>query len=336
MPLTTCATLLRNIVLDFSVPSYDLGILACGAIIAGIWLLVVGGDWAVKGAVAIAQQAKLSRMFIGATIVAFGTSVPELFTSINANLSGFPGLSLGNVVGSNIANVLLVIGATALFATLAAHADVVKRDLAIMLIATAILVGGMLYGVFTLSMGLAMFSLLVGFTAWQYFNNEIDVDEVEDVDASIPLGVGFLLGGFLGLAIGSEILVKGAVTLGNVVGIPEAVIGLTVVAIGTSLPELFTCAAAAFRRETDLIFGNIIGSNTFNVLSIVGLTAIVKPLEVAPSLAGAEMWFMVLVSVGFAAWLMMSRRINRSGGVGLLVCYTLFTLWLYRGALGIG
>jgi len=321
--------------LDIAVSPYDLGILAVGAIVAGIWLLVVGGGWAVKGAVAIAQQAKLSRMFIGATIVAFGTSVPELFTSINANLSGFPGLSLGNVVGSNVANILLVIGATALFATLAVSANAVKRDLAIMLIATVILVGGMLYGLFTLWMGLAMFLMLVGFITWQYINNEVDIDEVEDFDASIPLAVGFVLGGFVGLAVGSEILVKGAVTLGSVVGTPEAIIGLSVVAIGTSLPELFTCAAAAFRRETEMIFGNIIGSNTFNVLSIVGLTAIVKPVEVAPSLAGGEMWFMALTSVAFAAWLMMSRSINQLGGIGLLVCYTVFTLWLYRDALGI-
>ncbi|MEM6489670.1 MAG: calcium/sodium antiporter [Pseudomonadota bacterium] len=314
---------------------YQLFILSAGAVIAGIWLLVTGGDYAVNAAVALAERMQLSKIFIGATIIAFGTSVPELFTSINANLQGFPGISLGNVVGSNIANILLVIGATALYATLAVKAEDVLRDLGIMLIATVVLIGGMLAGLFPAWLGGLMFASLVGFVTYQYINNEIDTEEVEDIEMGIGEALLYLLLGFIGLALGSELLVKGAVVLGTVAGVPEAIIGLTAVAIGTSLPELFTCVAAAIKRETDLIFGNIIGSNTFNILSIVALTALIKPLEVVPEIAGIEMWFMAAVSLAFAAWLMMSRPIDRMGGVALLALYVAFTIYQFREPIGL-
>jgi len=317
--------------LTLELSTYDVGILATGAIIAGIWLLVMGGNWTINAAVAIAQRAKLSRMFIGATIIAFGTSVPELFTSVNANLQGFAGISLGNVVGSNIANVLLVIGASALICTLVVKPGEVMRDLAIMLLATAVLVGGMLYGVFTLWMGLAMFGLLVAFVVWQYVNNEIDTSEVEDIEMSAAKATFFVVAGIATLAAGSELLVQGAVTAGGVIGVPEAIIGLTAVAVGTSLPELTASIAAALKRETNMLFGNIIGSNTFNILSIIGLTAMLKPLVVDPVLAGFDMWFMVAVTVGFAAMLMAGVRITRPIGIAFLAAYLVFTVYQFSG-----
>lgn len=311
--------------------AYDVGVLSTGSIIAGIWLLVVGGNWAIDAAVAIAQRAQLSRMFIGATIIAFGTSVPELFTSVNANLAGFPGISLGNVVGSNIANILLVIGAAALVCTLTVKPSEVLRDLGIMLLATAILVAGLIYGIFTLWMGLLMFGLLAAFIAWQYFNNEIDTSEVEVIEMSAMKAGGMIVAGIAALVAGSELLVLGAVTAGGVLGVPEAIIGLTAVAIGTSLPELTTAIAAAAKRETDMMFGNIIGSNTFNILSIVGLTAITKPLLVDPVLSGFDMWFMVAVSIGFAAMLMARVPISRPVGIGFLAVYLAFTVYQFTG-----
>jgi len=317
--------------LTLELSTYDISILAVGAIIAGIWMLVLGGNWAINGAVAIAQRAKLSRMFIGATIIAFGTSVPELFTSVTANLQDFPGISLGNVVGSNIANILLVIGASALFFTLAVKPAEVRRDLAIMLSATAILIGGMLYGIFTLWMGLAMFGLLVALVVWQYRNDQIDTSEVEDVDMGAGKAVLFVAGGIAALAVGAELLVQGAVTIGGVIGIPEAIIGLTAVAIGTSLPELTASIAAAIKRETNMMFGNIIGSNTFNILSIIGLTAILKPLPVDPAIADFDMWFMVAVSVGFAAMLLAGIRITRPIGIAFLAAFVAFTLYQFSG-----
>ena len=313
--------------------TYEVGVLAIGAIIAGIWMLVKGGDWTIDAAVAIAQRAKLSPMFIGATIVAFGTSLPELFTSINANQTGYPGISLGNIVGSNIANVLLVLGAAALIIPLSVKKTEVVKDLAIMLIATVILIGGMLYGIFDRWLGGAMVLLLAGFVLWQYLNREIDTSEVEEHDMSASRASLILIAGFACLAIGSELLVRGAVVAGGVIGVPEAIIGMTAVALGTSLPELTASIAAAAKRETSLMFGNIIGSNTFNILWIVGFTAAAKPLVVDPALLGFELSFMVAVSVGFAAMLALSVTISRSIGFGFLAAYVAFTLYQFRASI---
>ena len=309
---------------------YNLGVLAAGSVVAGIWLLVLAGGWTIDSSVAIARRAQLSRVFIGATIIAFGTSVPELFTSVNANLTGFPGISLGNIVGSNIANVLLVIGAAALVTTLAVTPSKVFKDIGIMLVATVIFIGGMLLGVFERWLGLLMFALLVGFVVWQYLNNEIDTSEVEDVEMSAGRAAALLVGGIAGLAVGSELLVRGAVVAGQVIGVPEAVIGMTAVAIGTSLPELTASISAAAKGETDLMFGNILGSNTFNILSIVALTAIIKPLDVEPVLLGFDLWFMVAVTIGFAAALAAGVKISRTMGIAFLVAYAAFTLYQFR------
>jgi len=309
--------------------TYELGVLSTGAVIAGIWLLILGGNYTIDAAVAIAQRARLSRVFIGATIIAFGTSVPELFTSVNANLTGFPGISLGNVIGSNIANVLLVIGAAALAATLSVERLKVQRDVVLMLAATLVLVVGTLYGVFERWMGIVMFASLAAFVFWQYKNNEIDTSEVEDIDMTASKAALFLLLGIAGLAVGSELLVRGAVVAGGVIGVPEAIIGMTAVAIGTSLPELTASITAVRKGETDMMFGNIIGSNVFNILSIIGITAIIKPLAVDPVLTGFELWFMVAVTVGFAAMLFTSMRFTRGIGFGFLAVYAAFTLYQF-------
>lgn len=313
--------------------TYEIGVLSVGAIVAGIWMLVRGGDWTIDAAVAIAQRAKLSPMFIGATIVAFGTSLPELFTSINANQTGFPGISLGNIVGSNIANVLLVLGAAALIFTLSVDRREVMKDLIIMLVATVILIAGMLFGVFERWMGIAMVALLVSFVLWQYLNRAIDTSEVEEHDMTASRAALVLVAGFFALAVGSELLVRGAVVAGGVIGVPEAIIGMTAVALGTSLPELTASIAAAAKRETSMLFGNIIGSNTFNILWIVGFTAAAKPLVVDSSLLGFELSFMVAVSVGFAAMLALSIGITRMIGFGFLATYVAFTLYQYRDAI---
>lgn len=307
--------------------------LAAGAIVAGIYLLIIGGNLTIDAAVAIASRANLSPVFIGATIVAFGTSLPELFTSINANLQGFPGISLGNIVGSNIANILFVMGASALVCTLAVKSSLVARDLIIMLTATAVLVAGMLFGVFERWMGFVMFGALAAFVAWQFFNNDIDTSEAELDGEPLPASKAglYLLGGFAGLAVGSEMLVRGAVVTGGILGVPEAIIGLTAVAIGTSLPELTASIAAALKKETDILFGNIIGSNTFNILWIVGATASVKPLAVDSSLLGLELVVVVGVTVLFAAMLFMNKPLTRNTGYAFLASYVVFTLYQFRG-----
>lgn len=310
-------------------PNYDLFVLAAGAILFGLFLLIKGGDWTIDAAVFVAEKTGLSPLFIGATIISFGTSVPELFTSVNANLAGYPGISLGNVLGSNIANIMLVLGATATILTVEGKAKDLMKDLVMMLIATAILVFGMMTGQFSTVMGLLMFAILAGFVGYQYVTNTLELEEDDDDDEdggieTMQSAVFILLGGLVALAVGSEMLVKGAVVSGTIIGVPEAIIGLTVVAFGTSLPELSTCVAAARKQSLGLILGNIIGSNTFNILSIVALTAIVKPLDVVSVLTGVQMWATVIVSVGFAAWMLTVGKINKTMGYAMVAAYIAF------------
>lgn len=310
--------------------NYELGILSAGSVVAGIWLLILGGGWVIDASVSIASRAKLSKVFIGATIIAFGTSIPELFTSVNANLSGFAGISLGNIIGSNIANVLLVIGVAALFATLTVPFKSVAKDSALMLTATAIMCLCVYLGVFERWMGFAMFGFLALYVTYQFFNNEIDTSEVEDIDMSAWQSFGFILAGFAALGVGSELLVRGAVVTGSVLGVPEAIIGMTAVAIGTSLPELTASIAAVLKRETDLMFGNIIGSNTFNILSILGITAASKALVVDPAITLADLSVMAGVSVMFVAMLAGQVKITKYVGVAFLLSYVLFTSYQFR------
>ena len=313
--------------------NYDLFVLAAGAILFGLFLLIKGGDWTIESAVFIAERTGLSPLFIGATIISFGTSVPELFTSVNANLQGFPGISLGNVLGSNVANILLVLGSTAVILQVEGKPKQLIKDVVMMLVATAILVFGMMSGQFSTVLGLIMFGILVAFVAYQYFTNSLELEEDDD-DAgsginSMQTALIILLGGLVALAVGSEMLVKGAVVTGTIIGVPEAIIGLTVVAFGTSLPELSTCVAAARKQSLGLILGNIIGSNTFNILSIIGVTAMIKPLDVAPVLMGAQMWATVIITVGFAAWMMFVGKITKLMGYIMVAAYVVFVAAQY-------
>lgn len=309
--------------------TYELFVLAAGAMAFGLYLLIKGGDWTVDAAVFVAERTGLSPLFIGATIVSFGTSVPELFTSVNANLQGYPGISLGNVLGSNVANILLVLGATAFVFKVTADPKHLVKDVAMMLLATAILVYGMLTDSFTQVFGLVMFAILVTFVFYQYKTDSIllEEDDDEDIGPGITTMKGalvILLGGLAALAVGSELLVKGAVQTGTAIGVPEAVIGMTVVAFGTSLPELSTCIAAARKQSVGLILGNIIGSNTFNILSIVALTAAIKPLDVDPVLLGMELWVTVSVAIVFSLWMLVVGRLTRPIGIAMMVAYVVF------------
>ena len=309
--------------------TYELFVLAAGAMAFGLYLLIKGGDWTVDAAVFVAERTGLSPLFIGATIVSFGTSVPELFASVNANLQGYQGISLGNVLGSNVANILLVLGATAFVFQVTANPKHLIKDLAMMLLATAIMIYGMLTDSFSQVFGLIMFTILATFVIYQYKTDSIVLEE-DDYDedgtgiATMQAAVLVLLAGLAALAIGSELLVKGAVQTGSAIGVPEAVIGMTVVAFGTSLPELSTCIAAARKQSVGLILGNIIGSNTFNILSIIALTAVIKPLDVDPVLLGMELWVTVAVAVGFSLWMLIIGKITKPIGIVMMIGYVIF------------
>ncbi len=317
----------------FELATYDLFVLSAGAMAFGLYLLIKGGDWTVDAAVFVAERTGLSPLFIGATIVSFGTSVPELFTSVNANISGYPGIALGNILGSNVANILLVLGATAFIFSVTARPKDLLKDLGMMLLATAILVYGMLSGSFGQVFGLIMFAILASFVFYQFKTDSITIEEDDD-DSTAAIttmkgAVIVLLAGLAALAVGSELLVKGAVQTGTAIGVPEAVIGMTVVAFGTSLPELSTCIAAARKQSVGLILGNIIGSNTFNILSIVALTAVIKPLDVDPVLLGMEMWGTVAVAVLFTIWMLTVGRLTRPVGIVMMLAYVAFVAAQY-------
>lgn len=306
------------------ISSYQLAAIAVGAIAFGIFLLVKGGDWTVDNAVVVAGRSGLSKLFISATIVAFGTSAPELFASVNANLSGFPGISVGNVIGSNIANVALVIAISAIIAPLIVDRTEVRVDVFVMIGATAGMVAAIYYGLLPRWGGAAMVAAIIAYIAYQYRASKLDPDEIDGGDTPIWKAWTMLVLGILTLLVGSEILVQGAVAGGLALGVPEAVIGMTMIAFGTSLPELTACVAAARKREFSVIVGGILGSNIFNILSVMAISAIAKPLVVDAGFRDFDTPVVVGITIVFAALLLFGGKIGRTSGMIMLVGYVLF------------
>jgi cation:H+ antiporter len=314
------------------VTTYQLALIALGAIGFGIWLLLKGGDMTIDAAVRIAERSGLSKLFIAATIVAFGTSAPELFTSVNANLSGFPGISVGNIIGSNIANVLLVIGVSAVIAPVLIDRKQVRVDTWMMIIATIAMAVAVWAGMLPFWAGLGMLATIVAYVFYQYKASRIEVDEDDEDGASIS-GNPYLLVtlGITTLVVGSEILVQGAVAGGYALGVPEAVIGMTVIAFGTSVPELTACVAAARKGQSDMIVGGIVGSNIFNILSVMAFSAAVKPLIIDPRFAVLDLPIVLVVTAVFAVFLLFVGRIGKTAGLVIVASYLIFTAAQYGG-----
>lgn len=311
--------------------AYQLALIALGAIGFGIWLLVKGGDLTIDAAVRIAKSSGLSKLFIAATIVAFGTSAPELFTSVNANISGFPGISVGNVIGSNIANVLMVVGISAVIAPVLIDRAEVRVDTAVMIIATIAMAVAVWAGILPLWAGLGMIAMIVAYVFYQYKASRIEVEEDEDGEPGSGNPYLLVTLGIATLVIGSEILVQGAVAGGYAIGVPEAVIGMTVIAFGTSLPELTTCVAAARKGQSDMIVGGIVGSNIFNILSVMAVSAAVRPLIIDPRFAQFDLPIVLAVTAVFSVFLLFVGRINRPVGIAMAAAYLLFTVAQYSG-----
>lgn len=312
-----------------SLETYQLAIIALGAIAFGVWLLVKGGDWTVNNAVIVAKRSGVSKLFIAATIVAFGTSAPELFTSVNANLSGFPGIAVGNVIGSNIANIFLVVAVSAIIAPVLFDRREVRVDTLVMLGATAAMVPAVLAGLLPRWAGAAMIAALMAYVFYQYRASKLDIEAVEDAESDAKAPWIMLVAGIATLVLGSEILVKGAVAGGVALGVPEAVIGMTLIAFGTSLPELTACVAAARKGESEMIVGGIVGSNIFNILSVLALSAAVKPLMINPRFAAFDLPVAVAVTAVFAGFLLFGNGIGRMVGWAMLMSYGLFVLAQY-------
>ncbi|WP_343116955.1 calcium/sodium antiporter [Ostreiculturibacter nitratireducens] len=287
---------------------------------AGLLALFFGGEFLVRGAVGIARRYHVPPLVIGLTIVGFGTSMPELLVSLQAALAGTPAIAVGNVLGSNIANILLILGLSSLIAPVGMRLGDLPRDFAVMIGATLLLWALMWGGLLTRVEG---FLLLAGLVAYLALCLR-DKAEPEPEGAHVPPLLQSLLaalGGLATLMLGAKFLVSSATEIARDYGISEAVIGLTIVAVGTSLPELATSLVAAFRRQADIAVGNILGSNIFNILGILGATAAVTPVPIDPRFVGLDMGLVLAASIALLALAAAAGRIGRRAGGGLLIAY---------------
>ncbi|MCC5868778.1 MAG: calcium/sodium antiporter [Gammaproteobacteria bacterium] len=304
---------------------------ACGLVV-----LLVGGELLVRGAAALALRLGLTPLFVGLTVVAFGTSSPELAVSLKAALDGIGGLALGNVVGSNIANIALILGVAALIRPLSVEAKLVRIDMPIMLACSVLVTVLVLLnaGLGRLAGGVLALLLLgyVGFSIWEVRRERPEIQEefasaAPVVNPRVPLQLLLIVVGLAGLGFGASLFVRGAVDIAVSLGVSAEVIGLTVVALGTSMPELATSAVASWRRQADIAVGNVVGSNIFNLLCVLGITALVIPVA-AGEVGIIDMG--VMVALALLLWIMTVRgvRVNRWEGGLLLALYILYIAWL--------
>lgn len=301
----------------------------------GFVYLLLGGDFLVRGALGLAKRATISPVIVGLTVVAFGTSAPELLVSVYAGVHGFPGVAMGNIVGSNIANVLLVLGLPALIHPIFSDDPTLRGQGLFMLGVSAVLVAmsqtgsiGRPQGVAFLAIfGAGVFVTLRGRVGVPGFDTQ-DAEEQLDRVLGLPRGVpsiAALIGlGCIMLPLGAHLTVEGAVAIAASFGLPEAVIGSTVVAVGTSLPELGTTLIAAFHKTSDIALGNIIGSNVFNILLIMGLTSALVDVPVPPTFLSFDLWVMLAAAALLTLLVVRRRSLGRAWGVALLSGYAAY------------
>jgi cation:H+ antiporter len=303
-----------------------------GLLALGLVLLVLGGEALVRGAVALAQRLGVSPLLIGLTLVGFGTSTPELVTSLLAALAGSPDMAVGNVVGSNIANVLLILGVAAALAPFACDPAAFRRDGTMLVLSALVCTGVALSGAIGRLAGALFLALLLAYLVLTYRReraapdaaaalHEHEIDLAAPLPRSLPLALVLAVGGILLTVLGARFLVQGAIGLAAAAGISEAVIGLTVVAVGTSLPELVTAVMASWRRQADIVFGNVVGSNIFNLLGILGTTALVHPLAVPAEILRLDLWVMLAVTALMILFAITGWRLTRGEGLVFLLGY---------------
>lgn len=306
----------------------------------GLVLLFGGGEFLVRGAVAVSRRFAVSPLLIGMTVVAWCTSAPELVVSLGAALDGRSDIAIGNVVGSNIFNILGVLGASALITPIVVKPRGLRRDTAVMLVSAL----GLALVAQTGSIGrIAGGILTAGVIAYVWLSYRAESKRPDDPAAEVHLheaeeiagpesawvGIGYFAGGLTALVVGSRFLITGATDIALTFGVSEAAIGLTLVAVGTSLPELATSVVAAFRKHADVAVGNVIGSNIFNILGILGVTSLIKPVGVAEQIATIDVWVMVAVSVLLVPWLLWRGRIDRFSGAAYLIVYVAYVVFLF-------
>ena len=288
----------------------------------GLFLLFIGGDWLVAGAVAVAHRLKVSPLLIGLTLVGFGTSTPELVTSLIATYEGSAGISVGNVVGSNIANILLVLGVAAFLHPVQVKGKSFRRDATFLAFSTLILVGALAFGTIGRWMGLIMVGALVLYVVYSY-KTEKEMPDENEKPAPLIRSLIRTIAGILLTLIGAKLLVDNAVELARTWGISEAIIGLSIVAVGTSLPELATSVMSALKKHNEVAFGNVIGSNIYNSLFILGVTALFMPVQI-PEKMGTDLGVMCIVTALMITIAFLYQKYTRWVGALFLILYALY------------
>ena len=324
---------------------------------AGLILLLAGAEFMVRGAVALARRLGVSLMLIGLTIVAYGTTAREFMCSLEAALAGLPGIAFGTVVGTNIANILLILGTAGLITPILCRPGALRRDGAIVVGASLLFVGFARYGAIAAWQGALMVAILFAVTGICYWTERREgaaaahAREAEEIHRlprtielilaflpqtirlilafligerrpqTIGLTLAFMIGGLAGVILGSQLLLEGAVSVARTLGVSEAVIGLTLIAIGTSLPELATAVVAAYRRHPELALGNVLGANIFNILGVMGTVSLVTRLQVPTKIVDFDLWVMLGVTMFFVAWMIFTRRLGRPMAVAFLAVY---------------
>lgn len=307
-----------------------------GYVALGLVILLLAGDLLVKGAVNLALRLGIPALIVSLTVVAFGTSAPELLISVKSVLDGVPGLALGNVVGSNTANVLLVLGIPAMLTGLAATSDT-RREYLFMLAASVLFIALCFAGPLVWWHGLILLAGLAVVlgdavrASMAHRNAQCDdLDDLEEADPDMAWWkvILYLALGLVGLPLGASLLVESATVIATEYGVSDTVIGLTLVAVGTSLPELATTVMAAFRRQADVAIGNVIGSNVFNLLAIIGIAVFVGPIPVDPEILGFDLWVMLAASAILAPFVFLRLPMGRLVGVGFSALYAGYIVML--------
>ncbi|QNH52092.1 calcium/sodium antiporter [Acinetobacter venetianus] len=314
------------------------------AVILGLVLLVWSADKFIDGASATASHFGMPPLLVGMVIVGFGTSAPEIVVSVMAAIDGNPGLALGNAYGSNIANIALILGVTVLIKPIMVHSAVVRKELPLLLLVTGICIFQIFDGVLSQNDAIIMLLMLVlymGWTIWQGMRNQSDVlshefdHQLQEKEVPLKTSIFQLIFGLIVLVISSRLLVWGAVEIAQAFGVSELIIGLTVVAVGTSLPELASSIAAARKGELDIAIGNVIGSNMFNTLAVVGLAGIIHPTIVPPEVLQRDMVVMGTLTLSLLLFTLSFKgqgRIGRVKGSIWLFSFVAYTCYLINTA----
>ncbi|ERS01084.1 sodium:calcium antiporter [Acinetobacter sp. COS3] len=314
------------------------------AVILGLVLLVWSADKFIDGASATASHFGMPPLLVGMVIVGFGTSAPEIVVSVMAAIDGNPGLALGNAYGSNIANIALILGVTVLIQPIMVHSAVVRKELPLLLLVTGICIFQIFDGVLSRNDAIIMLLMLVlymGWTIWQGMRNQSDVlshefdHQLQEKEVPLKTSIFQLIFGLIVLVISSRLLVWGAVEIAQAFGVSELIIGLTVVAVGTSLPELASSIAAARKGELDIAIGNVIGSNMFNTLAVVGLAGVIHPTIVPPEVLQRDMVVMGTLTLSLLLFTLSFKgqgRIGRVKGSIWLFSFIAYTCYLINTA----